>query len=207
MSKNTARFIYDPYSTHQPILYEALLRTSGTVVEFGCGEGSTKLLHRFCGEQNRQLFSFDNNRAWLNKYLGYTSPLHKFAFVENIDRFLAKTKYEAWRHCDVLLVDQSPMENRYEVIQALKSTAKFIVLHDCDFFPGCNIFGQNIAQLDGARQIGCRTYDIFKYWKEFFPLEPWPHAQSGPPTLLASDFESCDWDIDFRDYETLELLR
>ena len=75
------------------------------------------------------------------------------------------------------------------------------MLHDCDYFPANHVFGTVIRPLTGTRDRGERKYDdVFKYYKEFFPLEPWPYAPTGPPTLLASDAEPCDWEIDYSKY-------
>ena len=56
------------FATHQVLLYEAVQRTTGPVIEFGCGEGSTVMLHEVCKDQNRRLVSVDNNPSWLSRY-------------------------------------------------------------------------------------------------------------------------------------------
>lgn len=207
MQEEKARHTYDPYSTHQPVLYEALLRTSGPVVEFGCGHGSTVLLHRFCAKHNRQLFSLESNGEWLAKFIKYAAPRHTFIYVDDWVNALVDVRGEPWAYCEVALVDQHPWRARHLTIQAIKDTTKFIVLHDCDYFPGGGFFGKSLKKLSGAKDRGLRTYDdVFEYYKEFFPLEPWPYPPTGPPTLLASNFESCDWDVDFKKYELACVL-
>lgn len=208
MQEEKARHTYDPYSTHQPVLYEALLKTKGSVAEFGCGYGSTALLHRFCAKHNRQLFSLESNREWLAKFIEYATAQHEFIFVDDWGNALVDVRDEPWAYCDVALIDQDPWVARHWTIQAIKDTTKFIVLHDCDYFPEHGIFGKSLGKLNGSKDRGLRTYDdVFEYYKEFFPLEPWPYTPTGPPTLLASNFENCGWEMDFKKYELAGALR
>jgi hypothetical protein len=195
-----ARHIYDPYSTHQPVLYTALRHTGGPVIEFGCGHGSTPLLHRYCEARQRELWTLDSDRGWLDLFVGLQSRWHHFVHVTSWVDALSDEKIvnRSWA---VAFVDQSPWEARQLTIQAIRFTARFIVLHDCDYYPEHNLFGVNMAPLGGARNRGSRTYDdVFKYWREHFPLEPWPYERTGPPTLIGSNFEPCDWDVGFGQY-------
>jgi len=207
LSKQKACFTYNPYGTHQPVLYEALLRTSGSVIEFGCGASSTRLLHEYCEKYKRHLFSIDDDKEWLDKFRGFATPRHEFIYVEDWRVFLSNSGRKAWQYCDIAFVDSEPWTVRHWAIQAVKQTAKYIILHDCDYFPGIGMFGKNVKQLDGSQNRGLRTYDdIFKYYKEFFPLDPWPYPPTGPPTLLASNFEDCSWEINFEKYTDTELF-
>lgn len=201
-----ARHTYDSYSTHQPVLYEALLRTSGSVIEFGCGHGSTPLLHRVCEKHGRKLLTLESDRDWLDKFVEYATPQHTHIYVGDWDDILANDEIMAGPY-DLAFIDQSPWKARHATILALKDTAKFIVLHDCDYFPEHGLFGKSLKGLNGSNDRGLRVYDdVFKHYKEFFPLEPWPYPRTGPPTLLGSNFENCDWDVDFKKYELAEAL-
>ena len=202
-----ARFVWDWFSTHQPVLYEAFLRTEGLIVDFGCGEGSTRLLHELCKPTKRHLITFDNNKEYLSKYEDCATSWHEIIFVDSWVKLLLTHEDKPWLNCDVALIDQAPYEARTLTVQVIKDTAKFVLIHDCDYFPGHGIFGSNVDPIDGAQHRGKRTYgDVFQYYKEFFPLEPWPYPPTGPPTLLASNFESCDWDVDYEKYAMNELL-
>lgn len=204
-----ARFTWDPFSTHQPVLYEALLRTEGNVVEFGCGDGSTRMLHELCERQGKHLWTFDTDWKWLGKYTDYATKNHEIIFVDNWDTFLREGGgRRSWMYCDVAFIDQGPFEARAVTVQLLKETARFLVVHDCDYFPGTGLFGFNLDPINGIEHPGHRTYeDVFQYWKEFFPLEPWPHPPTGPPILVASNYESVDdWEVDFEKYVSNELL-
>ena len=204
-----ARFTYDSNGTHQPVLYEALLRTSGLALEFGCGHNSTELMHRVCEKQNRHLISFEDSKEWLDKFRHLVTPWHEFVFVKDWSKLLVEVGRKAWMYCGLAFVDQTgaPFEARAHTVQLLKNTAKYIVLHDCDYFPEHGFFGESFAKLNGPQDRGRRTYDdVFRFWNEFFPEEPWLFPRTGPPTLLGSNFELCDWEIDFSRYELEELL-
>ena len=72
-------------------------------------------------------------------------------------------------------------EARHETIKYIKDYSQYIILHDCDYYPHENIFQYS---------------DYFKYWKIFLPPQPWPW-RTGPPTLLASNYNTCDFDITY----------
>ena len=202
-----ARFTWDPFSTHQPVLYEAVLRTEGAILEFGCGDGSTRLLHHLCAEQKRSLFTFDNDWKWLSRYKEYETDWHKLIYVDDWDKLLVNVGRRSWMYCDIAFIDQGPFEARATTLMLVKETARFVVLHDSDYFPGTGLFGINHDPINGIGHPGLRTYeDVFKYWREFFPLEPWPHPPTGPPILVGSNYEKCDWEVDFQKYVNNELL-
>lgn len=202
-----ARFLWDPFSTHQPVLYEALLRTKGAIVEFGCGEGSTRMLHELCEQQGRHLFTLDNDWKWLGNYKKYETARHELIFVDDWEALLRNPGRRSWMYCDVAFIDQSPFEARALAVHLMRETAKFVVVHDTDYFPGTGLFGYNLDPINGSQHRGLRTYeDVFEHWKEFFPLEPWPHPPTGPPILVGSNYEPCDWEVDFEKYVMNELL-
>lgn len=190
-----------PYATHQPILYEIASHTEGPIIEFGCGDGSTDLLHQICKEKKRLLISLDDDRAWLEKvqkkYAHEDCEWHQFYFVPgkkddlNPDHwvtFFNEHPFLKELIFDVCFVDQSPWLARYETIKRFKSHAKFVILHDCNYFPEQKIFGSIIEPLIRDKRIAGKFDfgDMFAYFKVYFPPHPWP-ANTGPPTLVASD--------------------
>jgi hypothetical protein len=202
-----------PYYTHQPVLYEMTSRTDGPIIEFGCGYGSTDMLHEMCKENKRLLISLDDDLDWLcvfsEKYRE-DSDWHKFVFVpgkplNDLDNPIH------WIHFlnhftplkqgfDVCFIDQHPWLARFETIKYMKDKAKYIILHDCDYFPREGIFGKTIKPIGDHCIPGVFDFgDIFRYFKVYFPLSPWP-AWTGPPTLLGSEFEHDLPDIDFNAY-------
>jgi hypothetical protein len=80
---------WNDWATHQPVLYTIALNTIGPIIEFGCGNSSTDLLHEICKKSNRILISIDDDLDWLNKFRqkylgdGYeldNSGWHKFYY-------------------------------------------------------------------------------------------------------------------------------
>lgn len=202
---------WNDWATHQPVLYTIAMSTTGPIIEFGCGDSSTGLLHEICKKNKRLLISIDDNLEWLNKFaLKYKddSAWHQFFFVpdkaNNVDashwiKFLDNFELLRTVQFDLCFVDQSPWQARTETILRLKDKVKFIILHDCDCL--ANILGTTIQVLDPKNYIP-GIYDfsnIFKYFKVYFPLAPWP-GQSGPPTLLGSNIESNLPSVNYENY-------
>ena len=210
-------FRINPYATHQPILYEIARNTSGPIIEFGCGYGSTDLLHSICKESGRLLITLEDDLTWLDKFRtkylgdGYAkdnSGWHKFYFVpgkqsgkqsENCEHWIKFLKESEWLQkldFDVCLVDQSPWLARSETIKYLKEKSKYILLHDCDYFPEHGIFGKVIKKISKSVPGEYDFSEEFKHFKVFFPPQPWP-GETGPPTLVGSCFDVKIPDINY----------
>lgn len=201
------------YHTHQPVLHKMASDTSGPIIEFGCGYGSTELLHEICKVNKRLLISLDDNLEWLNifreKYQS-DSEWHKFVFVpgkpsadsdnahhwvEFMNNFDLLQEY----NFDICFIDQHPWQGRVETIKYMKDKAKFLIIHDCDYFPTVGLFGTTIIPTENNRPGVFDFQDVFRYFKVYFPLCPWP-VWTGPPTLLGSDFEENLPEINFNEY-------
>lgn len=190
------QFLYKTncYATHQPVLYEVLRRTAGPVLELGSGKGSTPLIHHFA--PGRRIITVDNDQEWLTplKHL-YEDEHHRFIHTADWNETLNSPELQGpW---DAVFIDQSPWEARYLSLMKFKDTARFIVIHDCDYFPANKVFGTQKRPILDFIDEGSRDYsDVFKHWKEFFPKKPWV-AESGPPTLLGSNLGPCDLDVSY----------
>jgi len=188
------------FATHQPVLYVILKLTSGPVIEFGCGEGSTELIHELCKKEKRKVISLDDNFEWLQKHKEkYESEQSKFIYVPKSNtsdpedashwQKILKTEEIGKTDWDVVFIDQSPWMARYYTLLTFKDTAQYIIIHDCDYFPDNNIFGKTIKRVN--RKKGKYLFDdVFKYYKIYYPLKPWPYNITGPPTLLGSNIVS-----------------
>jgi hypothetical protein len=51
----------NPYATHEPVLYYMCNKPNLKILEFGCGDISTRLLSLLTQKYNHQILSFDNN--------------------------------------------------------------------------------------------------------------------------------------------------
>lgn len=210
------RFFWDDWSTHQPVLYAVAMSTTGPIIEFGCGHGSTDLLHEICKKEGRTLITLEDDFEWLKKfkkkYLGRgynldNSGWHKFYYVpgKNLDdrenpshwvNFMENFEPLSSLDFDVCFIDQAPWLARYETVKKMKNKARFVVVHDVDYFPRNNIFGKTIKPIVNRQPGEFDFSDVFSRFRVYFPNQPWP-GDSGPPTLLGSNFEESFPEVDF----------
>lgn len=128
--------------SHYPFLAAVVARTSGPVVEFGVGWGSSPLLHYLC--RGRRLLSADTDAAWLALWEGYRVGAHEFRRVvplrpivagssgvnEMIEAWVAFAHEVAELKPDVVFLDQAPGEARVPCALVLKGHVKFLLCHD-----------------------------------------------------------------------------
>lgn len=156
------------YATHLAPLVAAVTFTKGSVLELGCGDYSTTILHAICTIQRRKLISTDYNLEWLLKFKDLETPLHTFVHVLDWNSF--DPIDEEW---DVVFVDHSPGERRVEDIKRLSSKSKYVLVHDSQeagykYDPGFQMYKykydykrydtwtsilSNIQSLDGLKSI------------------------------------------------------
>ena len=191
-----------PPATHQPVLHEIASRCDGPILEFGCGEGSTPLLHEVCSRRGLRLLSLETEPAWMNRYApSMQSRQHEFRLVSDWDELLASAEWDEHRW-GLVFVDQHPWEARAKTIHRLRLNTDYVILHDCDHMTTTGLLGRSLRPIEGPHDIGERSYDdVFSSWKEYFPPEPWPLPSTGPPTLLGSNARDCELDLDYRKYQ------
>lgn len=120
--ENQTKSIYDfstvgEWDSHRPMLIWALQKiTTGTVIEFGAGEGSTAMLERLCYEQRRKFVSYETNREYL-----FSSS--KTVFIESYDNVIRET-------CGILFIDNAPGERRKGDAERFADIARAIIIHD-----------------------------------------------------------------------------
>lgn len=151
------------YSNHRVLLWEALQLTDGDVIEFGSGEGSTPYLRKYCAENNRFFFSYENNLSWAEK---------------TKSNFLTDWDCVNYVKIDVLLIDHAPGERRKIDLIKYKDAAKIIVVHDSE--PK----GWNGSDY-GVREL----FSQFKYKADVMPI----HPEGAWATILSNsiDVTSC----------------
>ena len=184
------RFDYNYRSlvtTHQPVLFEVAERCEGPIAEFGCGHGSTRLLHEIAGRRRLRLLSLEDDPDWLSRFQPeLETPWHQFRLVDDWETELERPEWrERW---GLIFLDNDPFEARVAAVKRLRNSADFLIVHDSDYAAEHGMFGRSTKPLLGARDRGERDYsDVFNSWREFFPSEPWPWPPTGPPTLLGSN--------------------
>jgi len=115
------------FGTHLPPLINAVLRTKGIVVELGAGNYSTPILHEICKIQKRVLFTFENDKTWLEKFTDLKTKRHGIIHIDNWDKVT-----DIVTQCDVALIDHAPPERRIIDIRRLKNIAQIMVIHDVE---------------------------------------------------------------------------
>ena len=158
----------DKYATHQPVLVACMMLTKGPVLELGCGNGSTLLLHGMCGFMKRKLYTFESNEKWMNKFISLRRKWHQ---IIRVYKWLGLAAYQdRW---GLVLVDHSIARHRGRTIDELK--ADIIVAHD------------------SHRERSCRytpRFAKFKYRYDYRKLKPWTTAISN--TIDLSVLEGMD---------------
>lgn len=189
--------INSAFTTHRPVLYKILsLINNKPILELGCGDGSTDIIHKHAVQNNAQITTIESDKIWLEKYNYCKHELHELIHIENFsDWMLFLTNKKV--HWGLVFIDQGSWESRKECLMYLKDKADYIILHDSCYYPKNNIFGKctttqqkECCSFKFPDRCPClsniknfeRTYDdVFLYSKEY--ISPY-----GPPTLLGSNF-------------------
>lgn len=146
------------WDSHRPMLWLAVQKTEGLIVEAGMGDGSTELLHNYSTE--RVVAHLDNNKEWVSKFekeKGYLNIVYVKDWLE--DNLLPE-------EIGLLFVDLAPGEVRKEFIAKWADKSKVIVAHDTE--PGANyVYGM------------AEVLSTFKYRVDYCPEgKPWTTAVS-----------------------------
>jgi hypothetical protein len=112
------------YSSHLPVLMEAVRRTSGPIVELGTGLHSTPVLHWMCSLTERPLVSYETSEYYVEKLEGFRESWHDVRHVHDWD------EVELERPWGLAFVDHKPGTRRKEDIRRLANWAQVIVVHD-----------------------------------------------------------------------------
>lgn len=153
----------DDYSSHLPLLWEALEATEGEVIELGIGNGSTPKLHEYCKQRKRSLFSYENDLEWYRKFEHLRTPTHAIEFTRNWVEPIERHRYTI----GVLFSDERPGEVRKYNIAMFCNTAQVVIAHDSE----------------KRNNIGYRydlVHPLFKYHVN--------HVGEGPETSAFSNF-------------------
>ncbi len=120
------------YATHLPALIDAVLRTTGPVLELGAGEFSTPILHELVAKRGRDLVTVEADDVWRGRFHALadghpsdTSP-RRHVLAASLDE-LAGRLPDRW---SVVLIDQAPAADRGPAVERFAPRADWLVCHD-----------------------------------------------------------------------------
>ena len=119
----------DSWGTHVPALAAAIKHTSGDILELGCGDYSTPLIHALA--DGRRVLSVEHNDEWLRRYTGLLSPHHSVMHVPDWDEFIA-SRFVSECPWGLIVVDHGPGDRRADDLRRLVSFGSVFVIHDTD---------------------------------------------------------------------------
>ncbi len=113
-----------------PMVVAIAVKTTGPILEMGCGFYSTLILHEICKVQGRVLVTMEEKADWFDKFCDLKSKLHQFYFVKN-KNWAAMSLIDELKW-GMVFVDHAPGERRKDDIVRLKDQAEFLVIHDSE---------------------------------------------------------------------------
>ena len=130
----------NPYYTHQRYLEGELNRLDYNkpviVLEFGTGDGSASIFHRFVNKyHNLRVESYDDSISWYGDMKRkYYHQNYNFNYAASWDELFKEGDLLLFDY-DLVFVDAGPdFDARIKIINYIKDNAKVIVLHDYDFY-------------------------------------------------------------------------
>ena len=125
------------WGTHQTPLIATVMHTDGPILELGCGDFSTPLLHAICSANQRTLLSTDTDKKWLRLFLDLETSWHTFVYVPVFEN--SKNPQEnKWDqigngiHWSIVFIDHHPGTRRAADIKRLRSHTDIFVVHDTE---------------------------------------------------------------------------
>jgi len=191
------------FATHQPCVLEILNATTGNILELGCGEGSTMMFRNFISD-TRKLVSIESDKNWLNKYLHLQNDNHQLYYVNAGNENTLQTG-QAWvdfiettlkdMTFDIVFIDQSPWTSRFSTLKYFMNRAKYIIVHDVDYFPRIShqmgkVVNEYITSI-GQTRYTMDFSDIAKQFYVYYPTEKYTYPLS-IPTLICSNIATKD---------------
>lgn len=185
------------YFTHRSVLKTVLnLINNKPILELGCGEGSTSIIHEWAIKNKVKVTTIDSQQDWLSKYEHFKHSLHEFICIDNFNNWIPYL-IEKNINWGLVFIDQGCWESRKDCLFYLKDKVDYVILHDCCYYPKNNIFGKitqeetinccsssipnHCACVPAIKNFKKHYNDIFLYSKEY-------NSPYGPPTLLGSNF-------------------
>jgi hypothetical protein len=126
------------YGTHTTPLLNAVLSTTGDVLELGCGDFSTPMLDTVLSRMpGRHLYTAEGDASWLEQFRNLASPWHT---LKNVPAFQmqmsSKLPLPKWmkREWGLVFIDQAPGDRRRRDMKRLRKMTQVFVVHDTSSF-------------------------------------------------------------------------
>lgn len=155
----------DPYSTHVPILKElAKTHTIRSVVEFGCGNYSTKLfLDREFFPHVEEVLSLESDAEWARNLEGIVGDGRLTMKVDSEENLLGVLDSLAPKRFDLALVDGASWEYRKPSFLVACKHADIIVVHDTETWATTEGFLEGSHEKQEYREMNpCTTVWVIR---------------------------------------------
>jgi hypothetical protein len=110
------------------------------------GLWSTPLLHLYCEQNKRLLYSYDTDKKWFDENKNYDSKYHKVLLSEEA----AWETLVPWLQWSIVFIDQRPAGDRQKAMEYFANQSLFVVIHDSE------------PEQDKFYRYS-RKYDLYKY--------------------------------------------
>ena len=124
------------YGTHMTALIAAAMHTQGPILELGCGDYSTPLLHSICSATERKLISAESDLSWLSFFMDLRCAWHTFISVPvrdaNNQTIHLWDTIDPEEHYGMVFIDHAPALRRIEDIKRLREKTDVFVIHDTE---------------------------------------------------------------------------
>lgn len=155
----------DLWSTHLPLLVEAVLNTTGPVLELGCGHYSTRVLHAIAGAfPERPFVTCDTNAGWVAKFLDLRSANHQIVCAEDVSGY-TKDRWE------VVFVDEAPAQHRIVQMLKLRPVTRLFIVNNTE--PGRPVYRYDELLPTFPHRFDYMRYPVWTSVLSDAPLPQW----------------------------------
>lgn len=140
LKKDHRQMAHSSNGTHMESLITAVVNTHGPILEMGCGDFSTPLLHALCTRSKRFILSVETHKNWMLNFTDLQTEWHNFVYLKIYDNDDTRVnpKPSLWdtigldRNWSIVLIDHAPEPRRIIDIQRLRNNTEIFVIHDTE---------------------------------------------------------------------------
>ena len=116
----------DSYGTHIGLLTCAAMHTTGPILEIGCGDYSTPILHGICSKSNRKLVSVETKLDWFKKFKRFETSWHNVRFAKE-----EHETHKLQKRWGLVFID-GPDPTRSSFVKLVAKISDVVLIHDTD---------------------------------------------------------------------------